>query len=87
MPDPIDAARVMTRLTKDRAACECDICEDNRRVTHLSTTRWIRRKTLQRELSHLYDAFFEARAELEMYEADARERAVVPPTVSTEGTK
>ena len=55
--------------------CGCELCEATRRINHLSSTRWVRRKTLQRELSALYDAYFEVSAELELLEAHVKESA------------
>lgn len=53
--------------------CNCRLCQESRRIEHLTTTRWVRRRTLQRELDGLYTAYFESQAELEMAESHIKE--------------
>lgn len=67
MTDP----RNLPQLRRTRPVKEhcCAICDATERIVHMSTTRWIRKRTVQAELTRLYEVYFDTAAELEMERA------------------
>lgn len=49
--------------------CHCEVCKTTERIRRLSTTRWVRKRTVQRELAGLYEVYFDVAEERDMLDA------------------